>query len=236
MKFTAREIAACRSRLGIFGEQERRSAPFAVERAEPSGSGNGRLHVIGHAAVFNQPSVAMASPFGAFTEYIAPGAFDDILSRNPDVLLTWDHDTSLVLARVSAGTLELSIDSRGLRFWASCSDTTYSRDLAVLMTDAVVNQASFLFSIAPGGEEWSVAEGSDGTDVVTRRITRVGELYDVCVAAMGAYPQTDSGVARSLALDYAMARGYLNHDPATATRKARALAELELRRRRAAAA
>jgi hypothetical protein len=36
---------------------------------------------------------------------------------------------------------------------------------------------------------------------------RRGDLYDVTVTALGAYPAADSGVARALAYDYARAHG-----------------------------
>src|SRR5581483_4878161 len=107
-------------------------------------------------------------------------------------------------ARTTAGTLELSVNQHGLRYYADVAPTSYARDLRVLMEDGIIEQSSFLFNIAPGGEEWAV----DG-DRVTRTVTQVGELFDVCVCAAGAYPATDSGLARKLLLDYAHARGFI---------------------------
>jgi len=54
----------------------------------------------------------------------------------------------------------------------------------------------------------------------------------VCVCVAGAYPATDSGIARNLMLDYALSRGLLKRNPDAANRIARAKAELELRHRR----
>lgn len=223
------DIAAFRRTYGALGEHERRTFPIARAKMTQTGSGDGRLKIVGHAAVFNSPSVEMRSPLGSFVERIAPHAFDTVLKSKPDCILTWDHSTLYPLARTSAGTLELSSNAHGLRYFATCSPTSYAEDLRALMNDGVVSQSSFTFSVAKGGESWDNL-GS----VVTRTITNVGELFDVCVCAAGAYPATDSAVARKLVLDYALQRGFIRQDPDAALRIARAKAELELRRRRLA--
>ena len=110
-----RALAEFRRVYGTLGETERRTFPLAHARVKNTGTADGRLKVIGHAAVFNSPSVELTSRAGSFTEYIAPGAFDDVLRTNPDVLLLWDHNTLYPLARTSASTLELSVNSHGLR-------------------------------------------------------------------------------------------------------------------------
>jgi HK97 family phage prohead protease len=222
------EISAFRAAFGVLGEQERRA--FRTERAsvKESGAGDGRMKVKGYASVFDSPSLEMTSPLGNFIEFIDPHAFDDVLARKPDVLFTIDHDTRLVLARTWAGTLELSTNAHGLMYFARVSDVSYARDLKTLMTDGVITQSSFLFTIAPGGETWDVA---DNSETVTRTITKVGELYDVCCCAAGCYSQTSSGLARSIALEYARERGYLHADDQTAAKR-RAELQLELRKRR----
>jgi HK97 family phage prohead protease len=152
-----------------------------------------------------------------------------VLTRNPDVLLTWDHDTRFTLARTTAGTLELNTTQRGLRYYATCSRTSYAEDLRQLMQDGVVSQSSFLFTIAPGGEDWMLVEGESQS--VVRVIHQVGELYDVCVCAAGAYPATDSGVARNMFVEYAIERGYLNPAKSGNLGAAKLAAEMALKRR-----
>jgi HK97 family phage prohead protease len=206
-----------------FGGDERRTFrnSYATQTGAPVEAG-GSLQIKGHASVFDLPSVEMKSHAGTFTEYIARGAFDQVLRSTPDVLLTWDHNTALVLARTGAGSLELRADARGLRYFAKMSDTSYARDLQALMRDGVVAQSSFLFTVAPGGENWRINPATGG---VERTITNIGQLYDVCVCASGAYPDTDSMLART-ALDYALERGFLSEDPALQLRKAKARARL----------
>lgn len=225
------ELRAFQRTYGLLGERERRTVPLGSgSRIAPTGNGDGRLKVIGHASVFNSPSVEMRSKYGSFTEFIAPHAFDAVLSRNPDVLLTWDHDTSLPLARTTAGTLELSANAHGLRYYASVTPTSYAEDLRNLMSDGVVSQSSFTFTAAKGGEEWTTAEGEP--NAIVRVIHEVGDLYDVCVCAQGAYPATDSALARTLFLRHGLERGYLRTNPDGVLAAAKFRAELELRRRR----
>ena len=221
----SKEARAFVAAFGQFGETERRQAALTQPKMNRTGTGE-RFRVSGHAAVFDSPSVEMRSPLGAFTEYVQPHAFDRVIRSNPDVLLLWDHSTLHPLARTN-GTLELSANSHGLRFYAEVTPTSYAADLKQLMEDRVVSQASFLFRVAPGGERWETRG-----DQVIRRIYEVEGLYDVTITAAGAYPRTDSGIARTLALDYATARGLLTTNPDAQLEVERLRAELEIRRRK----
>lgn len=189
-------------RYGVFGKQERRELPIVNDEVRDSGAGDGQFTMRGHAAVFDQWSLDL----GGFREKIAPSAFDEVLSRNPDAWLLWDHDTRYVLARTSNKTLELRLDPRGLHYWARVAPTSYAADLRVLMERGDIDQASFAFTVAK--DEWRITgEGDD--ERVERTILEVADLYDVTVTAMGAYPQTDSQVARERAVDYATRTGRL---------------------------
>lgn len=226
---TEAELRAFRRAYGVPGEAERRTFKLARAQVKNSGDGSGRLKVVGHAAVFNSNSVELRSAHGRFIERIDPHAFDNVLSRDPDVLLTWDHETTLPLARTTAGTLELSVNPHGLRYYASVTPTSYADDLRSLMNDGVVNESSFTFSVTKDGEHWEERDG-----YILRTITEVSDLFDVCVCAAGAYPATDSGIARTFLLDYALQRGLLRRNPDASLRAAKLKADLELRRRRLA--
>ncbi len=218
-----------RTLYGTLGETERRT--FALARGKVTNTAQGdRLKIVGHASVFGSPSVQMQSRAGTFTEYITRGAFDAVLARKPDVLLLWDHDTRYPLARTAAGSLELTSNAHGLRYFATCTATSYAQDLRNLMADGVVTGSSFMFTVAPDGEEWEVRDGQ-----VVRTITDVADLYDVTVCAAPAYPASDSALARTF-LDYAAERGLLKTHPGADARRAKLLADLELRRRKLSAA
>lgn len=183
-------------RYGIFGGREQRHLPFMVAEVRDSGAGNGQYTVVGHAAVTNMWSLDL----GFFREQIAPGAFDNVLARNPDVFHVWDHDTRYVLSRTRNKTLELSIDDRGLRMWSRVAPTTYAADLRVLMERGDIDQSSFAFTVA--SDEWLIETDADGGETISRTIIEIEDLYDVTTTAMGAYPQTDSSVARGIVSDY----------------------------------
>ena len=161
--------------FGVLGGSERRTVHLADQRVKPTNDG-GRLRVQGYASVFNSPCVEMTSKRGRFIEYIDRNAFARVLSRNPDVLLTWDHDSRFTLARTPR-TLELTTDVKGLRFFGLAARTSYAEDLRALMEDGIVTEASFLFSVAPGGETWE----TEATRPFARSPTL--ETYLTCVFA-----------------------------------------------------
>ena len=140
---------------------------------------NGELYIEGYFAVFN--SVYELCP-GA-TESIAPGAFFDALGG--DVRALTNHDTTLVLGRTKAGTLELREDSRGL--WGRVKINREDSDAMNLyrrVQRGDVDQCSFGFDI--GKEETAVND--DGS--VHWTIKEVSVLYEVTVATFPAYEET----------------------------------------------
>lgn len=161
--------------------REQFAAPLAAIQFE-DGGGGGAAIIRGHAAVFDR----LSHDLGGFRTRVAPGAFDQVLDRNPDVHLLWDHDTRYTLARTRSQTLELRADPRGLHVYAQLAPTSYAADLVALMRRGDVDQMSFACLI--GEDEW--VENSDGE--IVRTIQQVDELYDVTVCAQGAFPQTDS--------------------------------------------
>jgi uncharacterized protein len=145
----------------------------------------------GHAAVFDQPSELLA---GCFREIIKPGAFSEaIISSDPRAL--FNHDPSMVLGRKSSGTLRMVEDVSGLAVEIDPPNTSYSRDLQECMKRGDVNQMSFGFTVADGGDEWIRDSGDAGT--WTRTITKIERLYDVSPVTFPAYPETDCAI-RSL--------------------------------------
>jgi HK97 family phage prohead protease len=171
---------------------ERRSgiiAPLENVEVRDSGAGDGSYTIRGHAAVFNRLSLDL----GGFREKIDPGAFKNVLDRNPSVLADWDHDTRWILGNTANGTLELRETPQGLHYWCRVAPTSYAADLRVLMERGDITGASFMFTIER--ERWEIVENADGTETVTATIEEIGELYDVTVAGRGAYPQADSSLA-----------------------------------------
>lgn len=169
-------------------DKEVRAFPFTVEDVRAAEGGRSSDFTIrGHASVFNT-----WYDLGFFRERVAKGAFDSVLSRDPHVLHTWDHDTSKTLSSTRNKTLELRADPKGLHMWSKVAPTSYAADLRVLMERGDVSQSSFAFTVAK--DEWKITEEGDD-ETVERTILEIGELYDVTTTAMGASPTTDSQVA-----------------------------------------
>ena len=104
----------------------------------------------GYAAVFNSDSEPLP-----FVEQIRPGAFQRTLAARNQVKMFVNHDDTMILASTRAGTLRLNEDNRGLRVEADLPETTYARDLSVLMRRGDVDSMSFGFHVPRGGDEWS---------------------------------------------------------------------------------
>lgn len=116
------------------------------------------------------------------SESIAPGAFAKALSNDVRALI--NHDTTLVLGRTSAHTLELREDSHGL--WGKISINPKDSD-AMNLYERVkrgdVNQCSFGFNIVNEETEFR----DDGS--VHWTITEA-DLHEVSVCTFPAYEET----------------------------------------------
>jgi len=144
-------------------------------RAEPDAQD---MYIEGYFAVFGRETELWP---GAFEE-IAPGAFDETL--NNDIRALINHDTTLVLGRNKAGTLELKADSYGL--WGRIKINPNDTD-AVNLYERVkrgdVDQCSFGFNILEEITDWR----DDGT--VKWTITKI-DLHEVSVCTFPAYEDT----------------------------------------------
>ncbi|MBD5480216.1 MAG: HK97 family phage prohead protease [Lachnospiraceae bacterium] len=119
---------------------------------------------------------------GAYEE-IAPEAFDNALGDDVRALI--NHDTTLVLGRTKASTLELTADSHGLfaRIIINEKDTD-AMNLYERVQRGDVNQCSFGFDILREETEWR----EDGS---VKWIIREVKLYEVSVCTFPAYRDTE---------------------------------------------
>lgn len=144
-------------------------------RTEPDGQD---MYIEGYFAVFNRQTELWP---GAYEE-IAPEAFDETLSNDIKALI--NHDTTLVLGRNKAGTLELKTDNYGL--WGRVKINPADTD-AVNIYERVkrgdVDQCSFGFNIIEEETEWR----DDGT--VKWRLKKV-DLHEVSICTFPAYEDT----------------------------------------------
>lgn len=163
---------------------ELRIVPFqTAEIRERPGGGFG---FTGYAAVFN----SLSEDLGGFRELVSPVAFKKTLKDRADVRALFNHDRNFVLGRTKSGTLRMSTDDHGLHVDVDLPDTSYARDLHVLMERGDVNQMSFAFNTIK--DSWD-----SGSTPPTRTLNEV-RLHDVSIVTVPAYPET-SAEARSMA-------------------------------------
>jgi uncharacterized protein len=159
-----------------------------INAAELRASDDGNS-LTGYAAVFGSPS----EDLGGFTETVDAHAFDRCLAANPDIRALFNHDTGSVLGRTKNGTLQLSVDSRGLKMTVALPDTTLGRDVRELVKRQDISGMSFGFMV--NEDVWNFSKVDD-KDVVTRVLMDC-EVFEVSAVAFPAYPGT-SVSARSL--------------------------------------
>ena len=129
----------------------------------------------GYAAVFNSPSEPLP-----FIERVAPGAFRRSLQTRNDIKLLWNHDPGAILASTRGKTLSLTEDSKGLFVRAELAQTSYGKDVKVLLERGDVDSMSFGFSVIK--DTWS----NDGGE---RTLNSV-RLHEVSIVGAPAYTAT----------------------------------------------
>lgn len=155
-------------------EMQRRSFPFEFRANER----DGKLMIEGYFAVFN----SIYDMGNGMSESIAPGAFANTISGDIRALI--NHDTTLVVGRTAAHTLELREDSYGLfgSFEVNPKDTD-AMNLYARVERGDVSQCSIGFEI--------VSEETDFRDDGTVHWTiREVKLYEVSCCTFPAYEQT----------------------------------------------
>ncbi|MFF1961000.1 HK97 family phage prohead protease [Streptomyces sp. NPDC058220] len=187
----------------LLGAEERRRLPLAAAGVSIRADGAaGAERFGGYAAVFNsRTSIGNPLRWG-FYEEIAPGAFTKTLAEG-DARMLIDHDSYYVVSRVSAGTLLLAEDERGLPVDSALdTDLSYVSDLRANIRNKNITGMSFGFYVIK--DEWSQEqveiEGADPVQVDVRIIREV-RLVEVSAVTFPAYTETEAelkAVARAL--------------------------------------
>ncbi len=140
----------------------------------------------GYAATFGRPY-----DMGPFWEQVDSRAFNRTLTTNPDVRLLVDH-TGQPLARTKSGTLTLSADGAGLHARATLdpADPDVQR-LLPKMRRGDLDEMSFAFRVAPGGDAWDYAN-PEKTMRTLNEVSLAGG--DVSVVTYPANPTTSVSV------------------------------------------
>lgn len=158
--------------------------PLRREQWEPRGEVMRGEGMSGHSIVVNELSLDL----GGFRERIMPGALTRTFKETQDVRALWNHNADLTLGRLSANTLSIRQDAKGLFMqltppkWASSHmETVGRRD---------VTGQSFGFMALD--DEWF----GDGP-IPIRHVLDM-RVSEVSVVAFPAYPQTNVSVVESM--------------------------------------
>jgi HK97 family phage prohead protease len=142
----------------------------------------------GYALVFNNETLIGDEEYG-FIEEIDSRALSE--TKMKDVPMKYNHmDSFLILARTRNQSLQLSVDSQGLKVRAELLDTNTNQDIYKMVRSGLLDKMSFAFTVDE--QVWN-REGR----IPKRTITKIERLYDVSVVDTPAYDAT-SIYARSL--------------------------------------
>lgn len=165
--------------------EHRSTSPFDVSADGDS------LTLTGYASTFDPYEMYGGPATGGWIEQLDRRAFDKTLREKPDLHLLINHE-GMPLARTKSGTLQLSVDSRGLKVTAQLdrSDPDVQR-LEAKMRRGDMDEMSFAFRVK--AQRWeSTPEFKDDSEAL-RTITEVSlHKGDVSVVNFGANPTTSA--------------------------------------------
>ena len=167
--------------MAIRENREYRNMPM-VQIRKKDGSNEPSFLVEGYASTFEE-YVLFEQDGIQYKEKILPEAFEG--TDFSDVVFLKDHQGT-VFARTKNGTLELSIDDKGLLTKTDLSKTSASRQMFEEIEAEMYTQMSFAFVV--DDDEYNTTEH-------LRTIRHISKLYDVSAVSFPANPTTDISVA-----------------------------------------
>lgn len=123
-----------------------------------------------------------------FEEVIERGALDGVLGKS-DVFALLNHDRSkgiLARAKNGNGSLSLEVDSKGLKYRFEAPKTALGNELLENLRRGEIDQSSFAFTVADGGEKWERQKNG----IWKRTISKFERIYDVSPVYNAAYSKT----------------------------------------------
>lgn len=167
---------------------EIRRLDIEVAESNPNDLENGEgLIVQGYIAV-NAPSHILGGENKKkWREVIEPGTFKNALAKarrlKQEIDFLAEHDNKKILASTLNNSLFLEEDEVGLYINARISETTWGKDLYVLVRDGIIKGLSFGMKVLQ--EEWTMS--ADGLPL--RTISSI-DLFEISALKVPAYPTT----------------------------------------------
>lgn len=153
--------------------------------------------VSGYACVFNSSSRDIG-----FYETVSDMAITEDTILRSDVFATLNHNPERVLARCKygSGSLQLSVDERGLRYEYEAPHTALGDEVIEAIKRGDLTDASFAFTIDaedPDAQKWEKRDG-----YYYRTIYKIAQLYDISNVWTGAYAEASSEIRSNTIQDY----------------------------------
>ena len=153
--------------------------------------------VSGYACVFNSSSRDIG-----FIETVSDMAITEDTILRSDVFATLNHNPERVLARCKygSGSLQLSVDERGLRYEYEAPHTALGDEVIEAIRRGDLTDASFAFTIDaedPDAQKWEKRDG-----YYYRTIYKIAQLYDISNVWTGAYAEASSEIRSNTIQDY----------------------------------
>lgn len=169
---------------------DREYRDFEIRALEPEGEEEPQKIVRGYASTFGNPYTLYSDEEYEVREIMDPHAFDD--ADLSDVIMQYNHE-GRVFARVSNGTLETTVDERGLAIKADLGGTDLGAQVYAEIAGGYTNKMSIGMKIDRSRDVW-VTEKLAGKIIETRTINRVAKLYDVSAVSIPANDATSISV------------------------------------------
>ena len=167
----------------------RRSFNVEMRAVESESEDNQEMIVEGYAIRFNEDTIIGEAPCG-FIESIKREAMST--AKLDDVVFNLNHDDSKIAARTLNGSLELTVDEKGLKIRAILANTQIGRDIYEMIRAGLITTMSFCAYV--NKSQWT--ETND-EEMDRRDIVEFGRFFDVSAVTFAAYEQTEIAVARS---------------------------------------
>ena len=155
-------------------------------------SDEGKLLVEGYATTFNEPYTLYDGRYYKIIEQIDSHAFDEC--DMSDVIMQYDHE-GRVFARNKNGTLELSVDEKGLKIRADLGGTEIGKQLYEEIKGGYTDKMSFGFTVGEDKKEY-VMDYENDVETCTRTIMKVKKLFDVSAVSLPANDMTSISARR----------------------------------------
>lgn len=153
---------------------------FAKVETRAESEAEGERIIEGYGAVYEK----WGYPSWWFKEKIAREAFDS--ADLTPCIACFNHEQMTIVARFSAGTLELTSDDTGLHFRFKAPNTTAGNDLYENIRLGNITQCSFRFIVEE--DSWKYAD--DPNELDERTITKISQVLDVSPVIYPAYEDT----------------------------------------------